>query len=153
VGDDLLAHFVKEQRQHIVAWPLQDIRLLRGCCARINHPFTPPSRPPALPHPGAILCTIIGPYTTLLPTSRLYTIHHTILVITISCRGQVVARVPVEVVAQLQHESICGCLAPMSVYLWVFGFYTSLFVGGDLLARLVKEQRHRVVARVLYWSR
>jgi len=24
-------------------WPSQDIRLLRGCCARINHLFTPPA--------------------------------------------------------------------------------------------------------------
>jgi len=26
-------------------WPLQDIRLLRGYCARINHSFTPPAHP------------------------------------------------------------------------------------------------------------
>jgi len=68
-------------------WPLQDIRLLRGCCARINHPFTPP-RPPALPTLVQYSCTIIGQYTTPLPTSRLYAIHHAILVIAISCEGQ-----------------------------------------------------------------
>jgi len=36
-----------------VPWPLQDIRLLRGCCARINHPCIPP--PICIAHPGAIL--------------------------------------------------------------------------------------------------
>ena len=47
------------------------------------------------PRPSALLtlvqyyCTIIGLYTTPLPTSRLYAIHHTILVITISCKGQI----------------------------------------------------------------
>jgi len=34
-------------------------------------------------------CTIIGQYKTPLPTSRLYVIHHTISVITITCKGQV----------------------------------------------------------------
>ena len=33
---------------------LGDIRSLRGCCARINHPFTPPP-PTCIAHPGAIL--------------------------------------------------------------------------------------------------
>jgi len=31
------------RRPRPTIWPLQDIRLLRGCCARINHPFTPPA--------------------------------------------------------------------------------------------------------------
>ena len=30
------------RRTAILYWPLQDIRLLRGCCTGINHPFTPP---------------------------------------------------------------------------------------------------------------
>jgi len=33
-------------------------------------------------------CTILTQYKTPLPTSRVYAIHHTILVITISCEGQ-----------------------------------------------------------------
>ena len=33
-------------------------------------------------------CTIIGQYTTPPPNSRLYAIHHAILVIKITCKGQ-----------------------------------------------------------------
>jgi len=66
---------------------LQDIRLLRGCCARINHPLIP-STPPALTTMVQYYCAIIGQDTILLPTSRLYALQHTILVITISCKGQ-----------------------------------------------------------------
>jgi len=47
-----------------------------------------PPPPPALPTLVQYYCTIIGQYTTPPPTSRLYAIHHTILVITISCKGQ-----------------------------------------------------------------
>ena len=68
-------------------WPLQDIRLRRGCRARINHPFHPPG-PPALPILVQYYCTIIGQYKTPFPTSCLYAIYHTILVIPISCKGQ-----------------------------------------------------------------
>jgi len=50
-------------------WPSQDIRLLRGYSARMNHPFTPP-RPPALFTLVQYYCTIIGQYTTPLPTFR-----------------------------------------------------------------------------------
>ena len=46
------------------------------------------SRPPALPTLVQYYCTIIGQDTTPLPTSRLYAIHHTILVMAISCNGQ-----------------------------------------------------------------
>ena len=46
-----------------------------------------PSRPPALFTLVQYDCTIIGEYTTPLPTSRLYAIHHTIFVITISCKA------------------------------------------------------------------
>ena len=54
-----------------------------------NQPSFPPPRPPALPILVQYECPIIGQYTTPLPTSRLYAIHNTILVITISCKGQV----------------------------------------------------------------
>ena len=60
----------------------QDIRLLQGWCARINH-HSPPS-PTCITH----YCTIIGQYTTPLPTSYVYAIHHTILGIPIVCKGQ-----------------------------------------------------------------
>jgi len=44
-------------------------------------------RLPALPTLVQYYCTIIGQYTTPLSTSRLYAIHHTIL-ITIWCKAQ-----------------------------------------------------------------
>jgi len=53
-----------------------------------NQPSVHPSCPPALPTLVQYYCTTIGQYMTLLPTSRVYAIHHTILVITISCKGQ-----------------------------------------------------------------
>jgi len=71
-------------------WPslaFTDIRLLRGYCARINHPFIPP-RPPAWPTLVQYYCTIVTQHKTPFPTSRLYAMHHTILVTTISCNGQ-----------------------------------------------------------------
>ena len=39
-------------------WPLQDIRLLLGCCAGISHFFHSP-RPPALPTLVQYYCTMI----------------------------------------------------------------------------------------------
>jgi len=53
-----------------------------------NQPSFPSHRLPALPTLVQYYCTIIGQYTSPLPTSGLYAIHHTILVITISCKGQ-----------------------------------------------------------------
>jgi len=44
--------------------------------------------PTCIAHPGEYYCTTIGQYTTPPPTSCLYAIHHTILVITVSCKGQ-----------------------------------------------------------------
>ena len=53
-----------------------------------NQPSLHSPRPPALPTLVQHYCTSIGQYTTPLPTSRWYAIHYTILVITISCKGQ-----------------------------------------------------------------
>ena len=69
-------------------WPSQDTRLLRGCCARIQPSFHPPPRTPVLLTLVQYYCTIVGKYATPLPTSRLDTIYHRILVITVSCKGQ-----------------------------------------------------------------
>jgi len=56
---------------------------------RTNQPSFHSRRLPALPTLVQYYYTIIGQYnTTPLPTSRLYAIHHTILVITILCKGQ-----------------------------------------------------------------
>jgi len=56
-----------------------------------NQPSFPSPRPPALPTLVQYYCTMIGQYETPLPTSHVYAIHHTILVITISCKGQAVS--------------------------------------------------------------
>jgi len=56
-----------------------------------NQPYFRPPCPPALPTLVQYYCATIGQYSTPLPTSRLYVIHHTLLVITISCKGQHVA--------------------------------------------------------------
>ena len=47
-----------------------------------------PPRPPALSALVQYYCTIIGRHMTLLPTFRLYAIHHARLVISWSCKGQ-----------------------------------------------------------------
>jgi len=44
-------------------------------------------RPTALPTLVQYCCTTIGQYTTPPPTSRVYAIYHTILVITTACKG------------------------------------------------------------------
>ena len=49
-------------------WPLQDVVFLRGSCAQVNHRVN--------------------------PTPLLYTIHHTILVMAISCLGQAIRWMP-----------------------------------------------------------
>jgi len=59
---------------------------------RTNQPSVHSPRPPALPTLVEYYCTIIRQYTTHLPTSRLHAIHHTVLVITISCKGQATGR-------------------------------------------------------------
>jgi len=65
----------------------------------------PAPRPPARPTLVQYYCTMIGPYTTPLPTSRLYAIHHTILAITISCKGQTPLSHVKQVVALLALDS------------------------------------------------
>jgi len=75
-----------------LAWPSQDIRLPRGCCARIHHPCTPPAhlhRPPWCNTMARLLDSIRLPF----PTSRLYATYNTILVITISCNSQTLASI------------------------------------------------------------
>jgi len=53
-----------------------------------KQPSVHPAHLPAFPTLVQYYCTIIRQYTTPLPTSRVYALHHTILVITISCKGQ-----------------------------------------------------------------
>jgi len=69
-------------------WPLQDIILRLVVCARINRSFIIPARLHC-PHCFKYYCTTIGQHTTPPPTLLVYDMHHTILVITISCKGQV----------------------------------------------------------------
>jgi len=67
------------------AWPYQYIGLLQSSGARINHPCTPPAHLHCPPWCNTY--ANIGQYMTLLPSSRVYAIHHTILVITRWCKG------------------------------------------------------------------
>jgi len=53
-----------------------------------NQPSFQFPRPPALPTPVQYDCTIIGQYKTPPTTSRLYAIHHTVLVIPRSCKAK-----------------------------------------------------------------
>jgi len=53
-----------------------------------NQPSVKSPCPPTLPTLVQYSGTIIEQYETPLPTSHLYAIHHTIWVITISCKGQ-----------------------------------------------------------------
>jgi len=54
----------------------------------MNQPSFQSPLPPALPALVQYYCTIIGQYTTPPPDSRLYAVHHTILLITTSCKFQ-----------------------------------------------------------------
>jgi len=68
------------------SWPLHDI-LLRLCfCARINHPFIAP--PTCIAHTVAILLQYYRATFHPLPTPRFHVMHHRILCIAISCKGQ-----------------------------------------------------------------
>ena len=72
----------------VVSWPLQDSVLLRSFCARINHSFIAHSHLHCPHYCNAIarlLRNIRRP-----PTPHLYAMHNTILVMAISCKGQVV---------------------------------------------------------------
>jgi len=51
-------------RPHSSLWPLQDIVLLRGSCARINPLLLPPPLQPALPTLVYYFCTTIAQSTT-----------------------------------------------------------------------------------------
>ena len=67
-------------------WRLQDIVLLPGLCARINHHFIAP--PPALPTRLHYYCTTIAQYTTPLRPSLCMPYIIRILAMAISCKGQ-----------------------------------------------------------------
>ena len=60
-----------------VTWPLRDIRLLRGCCARINHPFIPRTHLHCPPWCNTI-SRFMGSIRPLLrhPVCIPYTIHY-----------------------------------------------------------------------------
>ena len=67
-------------------WPLQDILVLRVVCARINCPFILPARLHC-PHCCNTIARLLGNIRPPPSNSFLYATHHTILVITISCKG------------------------------------------------------------------
>ena len=68
-------------------WPLQDIRLLLVVCARINRPFICSARLHC-PHCCNAIARLLDNKQPP-STSLLYATHRTILVITISCKGEV----------------------------------------------------------------
>ena len=72
-------------------WPLQDILSLRGLCARINHLFIAPARLHC-PHACNTCALILRNLRPPPPTPLLTAIHHTILQIAVSCKGQGVCR-------------------------------------------------------------
>jgi len=75
----------------LVGWRLQDICSLQSFCARANNPFLAPPHLHCPPWCNRIMnYTTIGQYTIPPPISRLYAIHHTIMEITILCKGQLV---------------------------------------------------------------
>jgi len=71
-----------------VCWPLQDVPSFQSFLALVNHPLIAPSI--CIAHTIAILlhakCAIYDSHPTLL----VYAIHHTILAVAISCKGQTV---------------------------------------------------------------
>ena len=66
-------------------WPLHDIVSLRSFCARINHPVMPPT---SIPPTIAILLHVYCAIYDAPSTPPWCAIHHTILVMAISCKGQ-----------------------------------------------------------------
>ena len=64
-----------------------DIVSLKRFIVGVNHPFTAPS-PPAKSIFLQFYCTTVAQYTPPPPTPPFYGIHHSILVMAISCKGQ-----------------------------------------------------------------
>ena len=73
-----------------------------------NQPSVYSPRPPALSTLVQYDCTIIGQYTTPPPNSRLKAMHHTILVITIWCKGQFPTQQPTWLTSHTAHSQHCG---------------------------------------------
>jgi len=71
-----------------VPWPSQDIRVELFESVVHESTIRLPTSPTCIVTLVQYYCTIIRQCTTRLPISRLYAKHHTILVITISCKGQ-----------------------------------------------------------------
>jgi len=78
----------KETDSHgrTAAWPLQGIRSIESFRALVHHPFIAPSI--CIAHTMAMLlhdsCAMYDPH----PTPLVYAIHHIILAVAISCKGQ-----------------------------------------------------------------
>ena len=81
IGPQARDHLAFTRYSFVVTW---------GCVAVVHEPTILSFPPPTSTCIVQYSRTIIGQYTTPLPNSRLYTIHHAILVITISCKGQVI---------------------------------------------------------------
>jgi len=95
------------------------------------------SGPPALPTLLQYYCTAIGQYTTPPSTSLLYAIHHTILVITISCKGQATAPIAFARVRRkcspFRRSGLCtgrltGIYIHIPAYIYIYNIYTCMYI-------------------------
>ena len=79
-------HLTRRRQGCMAAWRLQDIVVLRGVCARTNHLFMAP------PHSHYLtIALLLRDHCAMRrpsPTPPVYAIHHTILVMAISFKGQ-----------------------------------------------------------------
>ena len=81
----------RKERAGSPRWPLQDIVLLQSLIVGVRHHFIAPLPPRNAYHIAIPLhahCEIYAPP----PTLPLYAMHHTILVMTMSCKGQDTSR-------------------------------------------------------------
>ena len=99
------------------SWPLQDIVLLLIVCARVSsfHSSSAPASPTLLQY----YCTAIGQNTTPPSTSLWYAIHHTILAITISCKGQG---------APGHKNAHAGCIVYLPLLLFRLSVYICIYI-------------------------
>jgi len=71
--------------------------------------------PTCIAHPGAILLRgYWAVYNLPPPTSRVYALHHTLLVITKSCKGQILTYIPIHrVLLPTTTHRIYSCATPL----------------------------------------
>jgi len=76
---------------HLIGCLKQDIVLLQIFIVGVNHPFIATPQP-ATPTLLQYFCTPVAQYTPRHRSSLCMTLHHTILMMAISCKGQLIGR-------------------------------------------------------------